>query len=376
MTLRCEVSETHVVAGDEIGGDTARYFTRPSLTRGWDGAYYSGMLVGNSMTDASARLHLYRSAGDCKTWRKMTTPSAHDEEADPRYSYLKCHVTQVAADKLLAVYIRVHHYNKNEPLMHPETDGFQHSDVRLTHSLDGGRTWARPRTLDYPHPDLVMPQPCMVLPDKTLAIPCEIWHEWDKGFQDGPSARLIFSDDGGESWPQAAIMAGDPTQACIYGDPRITTRSDGRMIALFWKHDLTTSQDLPVHRAESADNGRTWRTAMDTGLTGQIANPWALDEKHMLCVYQERFGENVGVRAAFSSDSGRTWDQANATTLWGVGQHVTDRNPFSGFQKYAFGTSSLCPCGEREAWVCFWHSNGNGACVRVLKLTVALEDGT
>ena len=67
MTLRLEVTETHVVAGDEIGGDAARYFTRPSFTRGWDGAYYSGMLVGNSMTDASARLHLYRSADDCKT---------------------------------------------------------------------------------------------------------------------------------------------------------------------------------------------------------------------------------------------------------------------------------------------------------------------
>jgi hypothetical protein len=266
--------------------------------------------------------------------------------------------------------MRADRFNPDEALFHPETNGMQHTVVRLTESTDNGQSWSEPRDLDYVLPDLIAPGSFIALDDGALGMPCEVWHEWDKGFREGPSTRLIISRDGGQTWPGAGIIARDETSTHIYGDPRLTMLADGRLVVLLWVYNMQTEEDLPVHRAESSDNGLTWSLPESVGITGQIANPAALRDGLMLCVYQKRFGEDAGLRALLSYEDGLSWDAATDTLIWPAGHHTDDTNPFSGYEEYTFGYSSLLQLPESDVLVSFWASNGSTTYIRILRLEV------
>jgi photosystem II stability/assembly factor-like uncharacterized protein len=204
-----------------------------------------------------------------------------------------------------------------------------------------------------------------------LGIPCEIWHEWDKGFREGPSSRLILSYDSGKSWPEASIMARDEEKESIYGDPRLTVTDDGRIIAMFWKYGLKTGADMPAHLVMSDDNGRTWCKPYNTGVIGQITSPYFLKNGNMLCITQKRFGA-PGLKAIFSQDVGKTWKIDNEVTVWGTGHLVDNKNPFSGYQDYSFGYSSILYLNDEMFMVPFWCSNGKTTYIRILKVRVSI----
>ena len=220
-----------------------------------------------------------------------------------------CHITEIPGvkpGKLVAVYLRVQRKDRNRPLFHPETDGMQRSEVRLALSNDFGHTWEKPQKMDFQLPDLIVPGKCIVLPNGNLGIPCEVWHEWDRGFRQGPSSRLILSADSGKSWKRASIMAADVRKKSIYGDPRLTVTADGKLIALFWRYAETglicRFTDL------SADCGESWAEPQALSLEGQISCPVALNDQLSLCVYQKRFGKSAGVRAVISRDLCSSFD--------------------------------------------------------------------
>jgi hypothetical protein len=261
-------------------------------------------------------------------------------------------------------------FNPGEALFHPTTSGMQHTVVRLTESKDGGRTWAQPWNLDYTLPDLIAPGQFLLLSDGSLGMPFEVWHEWEKGWSEGPSTRLISSHDGGKTWPDAGIIARDETRRQIYGDPRLARLPDGRLVVLLWVHNIETENDLPIHRSESSDDGRTWSAPISTGLTGQIANPIAIRDALMVGVYQKRFGADAGLRSVLSYDAGVTWDDTSDKPLSGFGVGTDKKNPFSGYEEYSFGYSTVFGISDEEFLVPFWISNGKTTYVRVLKVKV------
>jgi hypothetical protein len=270
--------------------------------------------------------------------------------------------------------MRADRFNPNETLFHPTTSGMQRTVVRLSNSDDDGRTWSEPRDLDYQLPDLIAPGRIIRLADGTLGMPFEVWHEWDKGFRQGPSTRMVLSRDNGRTWPEAGIIARDDNRQTVYGDPRPTLLPDGRIVVLLWVYDIRTEQDRPVHRSESSDHGRTWSVPVSTNLAGQIANPVSLDGGRMIAVYQKRFGEGeTGIRAVLSRDGGRTWLSSTDTLLWSAEQRLDTTNPFSGYDAYAFGYSTALKLSNTSILVAFWASNGGASCIRILKLEVDKE---
>lgn len=364
-----EVVDNRVVAGDAMGKEGSGYYTFPTLEKLSDGSYLVCALEGTEKSGPDGRIKAYRSTDGGCTWTEASSPASADE-SDSGYGYMMCHVKEIGPRHVLAAYARVRRVVPGEPLFHPETNGIQFSEVRLVRSEDNGRTWGAPYTLDYRLPDMIIPGKLIALPDGALGMTCEVWHEWDKGFREGPSSRLILSHDQGHTWPEAAMMAKDPNGASIFGDPRLTVNEYGKWIALFWRYSLLSGEDMPVHRAESGDEGRTWSEPHDTGLRGQIASPLSLGEGRMLCVFQERFG-SPGLKAMFSRDEGMTWEADSVTTLWGSAADTENRNPFSGYEQYTFGYSSIVGVDERTALVPFWCSNGRTTCIRMLKLNVS-----
>ncbi|NJD01104.1 MAG: exo-alpha-sialidase [Ruminiclostridium sp.] len=315
MKFDIKIIGSFIVSGDVTPENNSKFYTFPSPTRCMDGAILCCTLVGSEKSGPDGRIKLYKSTDECETWSEMDSPTLQDEKNDSGYGYLVCHITEIEKECLLAVYVRVQRFNREEPLFHPKTDGIQYSEVRITKSYDNGKNWTQPMTLDYILPDIIIPGKCLVLPDGTMGIPCEVWHEWDKGFKEGPSSRLIFSYDNGKTWPGASIMAIDKMKESIYGDPRLTILEDGRLIALFWRYCLKTGEDIPVHRVESEDNGKTWSEPYNTGIAGQIANPISLFDGLMLCIFQKRFGD-PGIKAVLSYDNGVTWDTKNTVEVW------------------------------------------------------------
>lgn len=364
------VVEDRVVAGDEAPREGSKFHTFPSLTTCSDGSYLCTTLVGSEKSGPDGRTRAFKSTDSGASWGPMPSPTKWDEQTNARWGYLMCHIVETSPGHLLAAYVRSDRFNPDEPIFHPKTDGMQHTQVRLSESEDGGRTWSRTRDLDFTLPDLIVPGRFIRLPNGWLGMPCEVWHEWDKGFVQGPSARLILSRDNGKTWPEAGVIAREEAGRLLYGDPRLTLMPDGRLVALMWTHDLTSGQDLPVHRAESSDMGLTWCAAQQVGITGQIASPASLGEGLMLAAYQKRFGADAGLWAVLSYDGGLSWDAETDTVLWAAGEHTKCKNPFSGYQEYTFGYSTVLPLPGREVLVPFWASNGRTTCVRLLRVRI------
>ena len=365
-----EIVESHVAAGDQTPNDDSRFHTFPSLTRCSDGFFICTALSGSEKTGPDSRPKVFRSTDNCRTWVEMPSPTACDEKINAGWGYMMCHINETSPGRLLAVYARTDRFDPEEPLFHPATSGMQPTHIRLAESHDCGQSWSQPWDLDYELPDLIAPGRSLRLDDGALGMPFEVWHEWDKGFREAPSTRLIISHDNGKTWPEAGIIARDDSRRHIYGDPRLTKLPDGKLVVLLWVHNIETEKDLHAHRSESADNGRTWSPVHDTQLTSQIANPAWLREGLMLAVYQRRFGDDAGLRGILSYDDGLSWDDGTDTELWAFGHHTDDKNPFSGYEEYTFGYSSIFRLSEHEVLVTFWASNGKTTCVRILRVRV------
>ncbi len=247
----------------------------------------------------------------------------------------------------------------------------QYSEVRLVRSCDNGKTWTRPVALDYILPDLIMAGGFVRLPDGNLGIPCEIWHEWDKGWREGPSTRLIRSFNNGETWPEAALMARDGNKESIFGDPKIAVLPDDKIISLFWRYGLKSGKDMPIHMSSSTDSGLTWGIPKSTGISGQRSSPVSLGNGLVLCIYQKRFGDDSGIKCIMSFDDGGSWMQDTDISVYRIGHHTNNANPFSGYtDSYTFGYSSILKLSDDEILVPFWMNGGESCHIRILRIII------
>jgi hypothetical protein len=356
------------IAADLAGAVPSRFHTFPSLTHLRDGTRWCSFLEGSEKTGPDGRIRCFRSAREGGTWEPAPSPADADAR-DPRHSYLMCHALETEPGHLLAVYQRVDRSDPSAPLFHPRTSGMRPATVRLSRSTDGGKCWSAARDLEHRIADIFVPGKPLILPDGTLGLPGEVWHEWDRGFVESPASLLVLSHDAGETWPSAAVMAKSPDGAAIHGDPRIASFADGRLVCLFWKYSLATGKDEPVHVSFSEDGGRSWSTPASTGLVSQIASPLCLGGDVVLCVYQRRFGESAGIRAVLSRDGCRSFDEDTDILLWKSPTGIASNDPFAGYAHYAFGYSSIVRKSDREAYVIFWA--GSGSATGIHLLTVA-----
>jgi len=202
------------------------------------------------------------------------------------------------------------------PFFNPETEGLLDSRIFLSLSEDGGATWGTPWRLDTT--PFLMPTPItgplLVLSDGRWALQFET----NKTYLDPTPWRhqavLMFSADGGTTWPEYADVGSDPTGRVFYWDQRHAVLADGSLLALFWTFDRQAAAYRAIHARASRDNGRTWTALWDTAVPGQPAAAVSLPGGRVAMPYVDR--ERVPtIKLRVSHDGGRTWPAGTALVL-------------------------------------------------------------
>jgi hypothetical protein len=204
----------------------------------------------------------------------------------------------------------------SRPFFNPETEGLLDSRVFLALSEDGGDSWTTPRRLDTA--PFLMPTPItgpmLMLPDGRWALQFET----NKPYLDTAPWRhqavLMFSADGGHTWPEYADVGSDPEGRIFYWDQRPAVLADGTLLVLFWTFDRQEAAYRTIHARASEDKGHTWGPIWDTGVPGQPAAPVSLSAGRIAMPYVDR-ERTPTIMLRVSEDGGRTWPGTSAQVL-------------------------------------------------------------
>jgi predicted neuraminidase len=201
------------------------------------------------------------------------------------------------------------------PFFNEQTQGLLDSRVMFAESGDGGCTWSPPVLMDTSPFNMPTPitGPVLLLPDGEWV--CQF--ETNKPYFDTTpwvhSSVLMFSRDGGRTWPRHAVVTRDPR--VFYWDQRPQVLPDDRILDLFWTYDNQTSSYLNIHACESADGGRTWSALRDTGVPGQPAPVAPLRSGRLAMVYVDRTGAPA-IRCRLSTDDGLAWPEDTVFSIY------------------------------------------------------------
>jgi hypothetical protein len=225
-------------------------------------------------------------------------------------------VTSLGGRRLLATLFWVDHSDPALPFFNEKTEGLLDTRIFLARSEDDGNTWSRPRQMETAPFDCPTPITGPVLRLANGELACQF--ELNKHYNDPAEWRhvsvLMFSRDGGKSWPEHVLASSDPENRVFYWDQRPAVLPDGRILNLFWTFDRQRSAYLNIHARQSDDHGRTWSEMWDTGVPGQPAPPVVLANGGLGMVYVDRTGPPL-VKMRSSTDGGHTWPDQSEIAL-------------------------------------------------------------
>jgi hypothetical protein len=251
-----------------------------------------------------------------RSWRPPVEPFAR-VQVDGRPGDWRCgQPTALGGRRVAMALYWVDASNPSLSFYNAETEGLLDSYIFQAFSDDDGDTWGPPQRVDTSpyHVPTPITGPMLRLPDGCWAIQFETnktyldrspWHH---------QAVLLFSGDGGKTWPEHVDVGSDPTGRVFYWDQRPAVLADGSMLALFWTFDRQTAAYRNIHARASRDSGRTWGPIWDTGVPGQPAPAVSLPGGRVAMVYVDR--ERVPlIKLRASADGGRTWPASTELVL-------------------------------------------------------------
>jgi hypothetical protein len=257
-----------------------------------------------------------RSDDEGKTWSEPVEAFVPPPIAGTQGSFRALAMTPLGDRRVLAVLYWVDSSRPSLPFFNESTEGLLDSRIFLARSEDDAATWSKPAMVDTApyHCPTPITGPVLRLANAELACQFEL----NKSYNDPSPWRhasvLLFSKDGGLSWPEHVEAARDPDNRIFYWDQRPVVLPDGRILDVFWTFDRQTSTYLNIHARESMDNGRTWSELWDTSVPGQPAPPVPLPDGTIGLVYVDRTGPPQ-IKMRTSGDGGRTWPKDSEIVL-------------------------------------------------------------
>ena len=173
-----------------------------------------------------------------KSWREPIEPFS-SQSVDGKPGRLRgAALTPLGGRQVLAAVCWVDHSDPSLPFFNEQTHGLLDTRIFLARSDDGGTTWSEPKLMDtwpfrVPTP---LTGPVLLLPSGDLACQFELNKHYDDTSPWHHSSVMMFSADGGHSWPEYAITSNDPENHVFYWDQRPGLLSDGRILNLFWTY--------------------------------------------------------------------------------------------------------------------------------------------
>lgn len=217
-------------------------------------------------------------------------------------------LTSLGGETLLAALYWVDHSIPGRPFFNEETEGLLESDIFFSTSTDGGETWNEPMMMDTSpfHVPTPLTGSVLLFPDGELCCQFELNKHYDDEKEWYHAAVLMFSSDGGKTWPYYTFSGDDPKNKIFYWDQRVSLMDDKTLFCLFWTYDRVRNDYLNIQARESLDRGRTWSSYWDTGVPGQPAQAVPLSNKRRAMVYVDRTTTPV-IKARMSDDGGKSF---------------------------------------------------------------------
>ncbi len=289
--------------------------------------------------------------------------------------------TELTPGELTATSLLVDRSQPELPFINPQTQGLLPMRIVHSTSTDGGRTWRGNRAMDAsPH---LGASPCtqaiMRLHDGTLVQPYEHWKEYDDPCPGAPAARLRYSRDGGQTWPEFSTVAQHPDNRLAYWDQRLAVHPNtARLVAMFWTHDFQAQQDIDIHIAWGAADGSEWSVPQSTGLPGQHCQPLALGGDRLLAVYTHR-RDPPGIVLSISDDFGKTWDRGRDLMVYdstqgteaGAGKPRDQADLWRDMEAWRFGHPRAALLPSDEVFVVYYAGDDEEKSARWARVSLA-----
>ena len=247
------------------------------------------------------------------------------------------------------------------PYFNEETEGLLYTRILLSSSRDDGITWSAPRLLDTSPFNVPTPLTGPVLNLHEHGLACQF--ELNKPYNDPEPWRhasvMLFSTDGGETWPEHAIAAQDPANQIFYWDQRPSLLPGWHLIDVFWTFDRKAARYRNIHASESLDHGRSWRPLWDTGVAGQPGPVVPLDGSVLAMPYVDRTAAPM-IKVRHSVDGGRTWPAEGELILYSSeGDSQTSRkssmqDAWAEMFKFSVGLPAATPLRDGGALIVYY----------------------
>lgn len=255
---------------------------------------------------------------DCgKTWRAPFAPFA-PPDVDGRPGLFRfAGLTRLHEGRLLAAINWVDQSTPAAPYFNDATEGLLDTRIFLSISDDDGESWSEPRRMDTAPFNVPTPLtgPIVRFPDDELACSIELNKPYDDPEPWRHASALLFSTDGGATWPRHSVVTQDPENRVFYWDQRVSLLPDGRLLDTFWTFDREAATYRNIHTCFSLDRGRTWSPLRDTGIPGQPGPVFPLEDGELVMPVVDRTGApKITVRR--SEDGGETWPNEDEVEVY------------------------------------------------------------
>ena len=225
-------------------------------------------------------------------------------------------ITPLGERRILAVLDWVDHSDPSLPFFNETTEGLLETRIFLAWSEDDGNVWSEPVLMDTAPFDCPTPVtgPVLCLANGDLACQFELNKHYHDPKPWHHSSVLMFSKDGGKTWPEHVLASNDPDNRIFYWDQRPAVLPDGQIVNLFWTFDRKKAVYRNIHARRSDDNGRKWSQMWDTGIPGQPAPSVILPDGRLSVVYVDRTASPL-LKMRASKDGGRNWPECTEIVL-------------------------------------------------------------
>ena len=279
-----------------------------------------------------------------RRWSRPVEPFAAPKVDGKPGTFRSGALTALGGSQAQAVLYWVDCSDPARPFFNERTEGLLDSLIFLSRSNDNGATWTPPQRVNTAPFNMPTPitGPLLLMRNGEWALQFETNKSYDDPSPWVHASVLMFSRDGGLSWPEHVKVSEDPEGRFFYWDQRPTVLADGSLLDVFWTFDRRKSAYLNLHARTSLDHGRTWSPIRDIGVPGQAGTPVPLADGRIVLPYMDRTGVPM-LKVRVSADGGRSWSDSTEAVLDDSIRHsqqrerTTMQETWSDMDKFSIG---------------------------------------
>ena len=254
---------------------------------------------------------IFRSTEEGKSWQD-TGNRLECEHFEEGAIHVAIGMARLSDGRLLLPYIDVSS-GRRSPEDHPRhmKSRPRRSVVRLTRSLDNGKTWTLPEDIPLPeglnwgyHYGKIRE-----LSDGRILLPVHCQAVGENDVTSRRAMRFLVSGDGGKNWPEMLTVSGAGCEAM--GETDTIILPDGT-----WRA-VSRRTDPEMHTTFSTDGGATWSPCEPTGIMGHSPSLLLMEDGRLYVAYRKvssasgklsvSEGGRGGLGISWSDDQGKTW---------------------------------------------------------------------